>query len=126
MLNKDNPNYDRTKAESDGNIQLMPVTDRQVINDEFHQSFQNIYSKQEVEDSSEVIQEFLDSSRDTKPSEYLKSKALIDEESNGIEGEITLNEVNYALFKKIKGSSAPGINRFPSIGYGNSGTASNW
>ena len=71
----------------------MPITDRQGINDEFHQAFQKIYSKQDVEDSSEVIQEFLDSGGYPKPSEYLKSKALTDEESNGIKGEITLNEL---------------------------------
>ena len=38
-------------------------------NDEFHQTFQKIYSKQEVEDSSEAIQEFLDSGGYTKPLE---------------------------------------------------------
>ena len=90
----------------------MPITDRQGINDEFHQAFQKIYSKQEVEDSSEAIQEFLDSGGDTKPSEYLKSKALTNEERESIEGEITLFELNHALFKKIKGSSAPGFDGF--------------
>ena len=90
----------------------MPITDRQGINDEFHQAFQKIYSRQDVEDSSEAIQDFLNNGGDTEPSEYLKSKALTDEESNGIEGEITLNELNYAIFKKMKGSSAPGIDQF--------------
>ena len=78
----------------------------------FHKALQMIYSKQEVEDSSEAIQEFLDSGGETKPSEYLKSKALTDEERNGIEGEITLSELQYALFKKMKGLSAPGIDGF--------------
>ena len=50
--------------------------DPQGINDEFQEAFQKIYSKQEVEDSSEAIQEFIDSGSNTKPSEYLKSKAL--------------------------------------------------
>ena len=66
-------------------------------------------TKQDVEDSSEAIQEFLDSDGDTKPSEYLKSKALTNEESKSMEGELTLSELNHALFKKMKGSSAPGI-----------------
>ena len=64
----------------------------------------------------EVIQEFLDSGGDTKPSEYLKSKALTDEQNKIMEGEITLTELNQALFKKMKGSSAPGIDGLPSIG----------
>ena len=87
----------------------MPVTDRQGINDEFQQVFQKVYSKQDIEDSLGVIQEFVNSSGDTMPLEYLKSKALTNQESESIEGEITLNEVNYTLFKKMKGSSVPGI-----------------
>lgn len=69
-------------------------------------------SKQDVEDSSEAIQECLDSGGDTKPSEYLKSKDLNNEESESMEGEITLTELDHALFKKMKGSSAPGIDGF--------------
>ena len=65
LLNKANPNFDPTMAESNENPRLMPITDRQGINDEFHQAFQKIYSKQDVEDSSEAIQEFLDSFGDT-------------------------------------------------------------
>ena len=64
-----NPNYDPTKVESEENSWLMPITDCQGINDEFHQAFQKIYSKQDVEDNSEAIQEFLVSKGDTKPSE---------------------------------------------------------
>ena len=45
---------------------MMPITDRQGINDEFHQALKKIYSKQDVEDSSEAIQEFLDRGGDTK------------------------------------------------------------
>ena len=55
-----------------------------------------------------------------------KSKALRDEESNGIEGDITLSELNHALFKKMKGTSAPGIDRFTVNWLRNSGKASNW
>ena len=41
------------------------------------------------------------------PSEYLTKRTLTNEERDKIEGEITLGEMQYALFKKIKGSSAP-------------------
>ena len=68
LLNKDNPNYDPTKAETDENTLLVPITDHQGINDKFHQAFQKIYIKQEVEDSSDAIQEFLYSGGDNKPS----------------------------------------------------------
>ena len=36
LLNKDNPDYDPTKAESNKNSRLTPITDRQGINDKFH------------------------------------------------------------------------------------------
>ena len=77
-MNKNNPNYDPSKEESEENPRLVPITDCQSINDEFHKAFQKIYSKQEVEDNSKTKQEFLDSVGNTKPSEYLKSKALTD------------------------------------------------
>ena len=44
--------------------------------------------------------------------EYLRSKALTQKESNQIEGEITMDELEYALFKKMNGSSAPGMDGF--------------
>ena len=43
------------------------------------------------------------------PSEQLANRTLTDEERDKIEGQITLDEMQYALFKKMKGSSAPGI-----------------
>ena len=41
-----------------------------------------------------------------------KSKAPTYETRNGIEGEITLNEINYASFKKMKGTSTLSIDGF--------------
>ena len=78
----------------------MPIPDRKSIFYEFHSAFHQIYSRQDVDDSSEAIKEFFDSGGDTKSPEYLNSKVLADEESKGIEGEITLSEMT--------GSSASG------------------
>ena len=88
------------------------VTDRQGINEEFYKAFQKIYAKQNVDDSSEAIQDFLRSGNDTLPSEQLANRTLTDEERDKIEGEITFDKMQYALFKKMKGSSAPGIDGF--------------
>ena len=71
--------------------------------------------KQGVDDSSEAVREFLDSDDDTSPSEYVNKKVLTEEKSNGIEGEITLDELQYELFTKMKGLSAPGIDGFTVI-----------
>ena len=109
MLNKANPDFNPKLEESAANPKLIPITDREGISQEFHQAFTQIYKKQDVDDSAEAIQAFLESGGDTKPVEYLRSKALTQDESNKIEGEITMAELEYALFKKMKGSSAPGI-----------------
>ena len=43
LLNKDNPNYDPTKAESNENSQLIPIMDGQGINETpCHQSISNL------------------------------------------------------------------------------------
>ena len=75
--------------------------------------FKKIYAKQEnVDDSTEAIQDFLGSGNDTMPSEHIINIALSDAERDEAEGEITLEEMEYSLFKKMKGSSAPGIDVF--------------
>ena len=50
---------------SGSNSKVIPITVRQGINHEFHQAFQTIYSKQDVDDSPQVIQVFLDGDGDT-------------------------------------------------------------
>ena len=46
------------------------------------------------------------------PSAYISNIALSDAERHRAEGEITMQELEYSLFKKMKGSSAPGIDGF--------------
>ena len=46
------------------------------------------------------------------PSEHIINVALSDVERDKAEGEITLEEMEYSLFKKMKGSSKPGIDGF--------------
>ena len=46
------------------------------------------------------------------PSAYISNIALSDAERDRAEGEITMEELEYSLFKKMKGSSAPGIDGF--------------
>ena len=52
-----------------------------------------------------TVQEFCDSGDDTLVIECINKKVLTEEESNGIEGKIT-------LFSNKKGSSSPGIDDF--------------
>ena len=46
------------------------------------------------------------------PSVYISNVAHSVAERDMAEGEITLEELEYSLFKKMKGSSAPGIDGF--------------
>ena len=71
-----------------------------------------IYAKQNVDNGSEAIQDIQGCGNDTMPSEQLINRTLTDEERDKIEGEIMLDKMQYALFKKMKGSSAPGIDGF--------------
>ena len=88
LLNKSNPEYNLNLEESAMNSKLIPITDREGISQEFHQTFTQIYKKQNVEDNAEATEEFLGSGGDTKPMEFLQSKGLTQEESNQIEVEI--------------------------------------
>ena len=90
LVKKENANYNPNLPESQENVKHIEVKGRQDINDEFHNVFQKIYAKQEnVDDSSEAIQDFLSSGNDTKPSEHIINIALLDAERDMIEGEIT-------------------------------------
>ena len=76
LIKRENTNYDPNLPERDENTRYTKVTDRQGINEEFHKAFQKIYAKQDVDDSSEAIQDFLDSGYDTLLSEYLTNRAV--------------------------------------------------
>ena len=58
LIMKENIDYNPNLPESDENVRYTEVTDCQGINEEFHKAFQKIYAKQNVDDSSEAIQDF--------------------------------------------------------------------
>ena len=74
LIKKENSEYNPNLPESNENTRYIVVKYHQGINDGFHKAFQKIYAKQDVDDSSEGIQDFLDSDNDTKPSEYLTNR----------------------------------------------------
>ena len=59
LINKENTNYNLNLPESNENARYTEVTDRQGMNEEFRKVFQKIYAKQDVDDSSKAIQDFL-------------------------------------------------------------------
>ena len=93
LVKKENTEFNPNLPESHDNLKHIEIKDRQGINDEFHMAFQNIYAKQEnVDDSSEAIQDFLDGGNDTMLSVYITNVALSDAERDRAEGEITLED----------------------------------
>ena len=74
LVKKENTEFNPNLPESHDNVE---IKDRQGINDEFHRASQKIYAKQEnVDDSAEAIQDFLNSGNDTMPSVYISNIAL--------------------------------------------------
>ena len=98
LIKKENPNYNPDLQEREENARHIEITDHQEKNEEFHKAFQIIYAKHDVDDNSEAIQDFLDSGNNSRSSEYLSNRTLTDEERDEIEGEITLDEMQYVLF----------------------------
>ena len=59
LIKKENIDYNPNLPESDEYTRYAEVTDPQSINKEFHKAFQKFYAKQNVDDSSEAIRNFL-------------------------------------------------------------------
>ena len=94
FVKKENTDFKPNLPESQDNLKHVEIKDRQGINDEFHRAFQKIYARQEnVDDSTEAIQDFLNSGDDTLPSAYISNIALSDAERDRAEGEITMQEL---------------------------------
>ena len=106
LVKKENTEFNPDLPESQDNPKHVEIKDSQGSNDEFHRDFQKFYAKEENDDdSTEAIQDFLNSGDDTLPSAYISNIALSDAERDRAEGEITMEELEYLLFKKMKGSS---------------------
>ena len=69
LVKKENTEFNPNLPEGHDNSKHVEIKDRQGINDEHHGVFQKIYAKQEnVDDTSEAIQDFQGSGNDTEAS----------------------------------------------------------
>ena len=109
LLNKVSLNYNPTKAENDGNTRLVPITDRQGINDESTKHFKRYTASRVL---SMPLTRFKNSWTVVETPSHQSTSSPKISPSKSIEGEITLSERNHTLFKKIKGNSASGIDGF--------------
>ena len=76
-------------------------------------AFQSIYKKQDMlATSSNDLLNFLNSDNDIRPTRELLKKRLTPHMANSMEGLLTEEELEFALFFKMKGSSSPGLDGF--------------
>ena len=62
--------------------------------------------------SSDDLLNFLNSDNDIRPARELLKKRLTPHMANSMEGLLTEEELEFALFFKMKGSSSPGLDGF--------------
>ena len=74
--------------------------------------FQGIFNKQEVDKTPNCIVDFLLADNDQQPYEKLLCRQLSEELKQELEGLLTLNELEEALFKDMKPNSDPGLDGF--------------
>ena len=95
------------------NIKYFIVTDQSLIRLEMQAAFQSIYNKQDMlATSSNDLLNFLNSDNDIRPTRELMQKRLTPHMANSMEGLLTEEELEHALFFKMKGSSSPGLDGF--------------
>ena len=75
--------------------------------------FQKIYKSQDnINSSSDDLDNFLNSDEDSLPMTHLKLRRLPVHQASQLEGKISEEELKHCLFNKMKGGSAPGIDGF--------------
>merc|ERR1712082_575199 len=85
------------------------------INDILVDTFQDIYNKQDdLKPSEEDIIDFLNCDNDTRPYEELKRRRdkVPKKLYKKMEGKLTDDELHYAIFEHMNGSSSPGVDGF--------------
>ena len=72
--------------------------------------YQNIFNRQShVKDSPKDLEDFLKSENDTEPWKELQNRRIPQEMSDNMEGMIDVQQLTNALEKRLKPSSAPGL-----------------
>jgi hypothetical protein len=89
------------------------VTNNDLVGYNMTTAFQSIFEQQpNLANSKQDIIDFLNSDGDTKPLDELNKRKITQNNAQKLEGLLTLQELNSALFKHMKGASSPGIDGF--------------
>ena len=95
-------------------MQLTDVNtkDKIEIRDEMKTFYQNIFNRQIVKEGTGAIEEFLKLDDDENPYQELFNRRISDEIRDSMEGKMSLQEMTKAQNEDMKGTSAPGVDRF--------------
>ena len=89
------------------------TTDQKVIRDYTKSFYQKIYNEQhKVTPTQDDIKNFLQMDDDNSPWENFLQRKLPKEMADSMEGDLTMDELQEALFKHMNGSSSPGMDGF--------------
>ena len=89
------------------------TSDQKVIRDYTKSFYQKNYNEQhKVTPTQDNIKEFLLMDEDSSPWENFLKRKIPQELSESMEGDLTMDEVQEALFKHMNGSSSPGMDGF--------------
>ena len=105
--------YDPSREEGVDNIKYNVFNSQPLILDKVRGTFQSFYNKQpNLKTSSEELIEFLKSDEDESPFHEFNSRKIPAWMRTKMEGELSAEELRVALFTKMNGSSAPGLDGF--------------
>ena len=113
ILREPTLNFDPTREESIENIKYNVFNDQPLIRDKVTGQFQKFYDLQpNLKTSREELLKFWKSDSDESPFEEFQNRKIPDYLSRKMEGKLTSKELKDALFNKMHGNSAPGLDGF--------------
>ena len=102
--------FDPNRDEGVDNVKYNTFNSQPVILDKVSEKFQTFYDKQpNLKTSSEELIEFLKSDEDDSPFQEFNSRKIPAWMKGKMEGKLTARELKHALFHKMHGNSAPGL-----------------
>ena len=106
-------NFDPTRDEGIDNIKFNVFNDQPLIREKVSGQFQQFYDLQpNLKNSREELIKFLKSDNDESPFEEFCQRKIPHYLKKSMEGKLTSKELKDALFNKMHGNSAPGLDGF--------------
>ncbi len=113
ILKVPNPNFNPEAEESGHNNRFYKISDQALIRDKVTGQFQSYYDLQpNLKTGRDDLMNFLKSDDDESPFNEFQSRKIPARMARKMEGKLTDHELRDALFHKMHGNSAPGLDGF--------------